>query len=142
MAIIVTGTPGTGKTTFAKELAAQKGYEYRDINYFIKKYKLSAVKDKTRDARVVDEKKFSQAVQKELQKNKNIIIDSHFSHDIPAKYIEACYVMKTDIKTLKQRLEARKYSEAKIRENLDAEIFDTCRQEAKEAGHNVITILT
>ena len=37
MIIIVTGTPGTGKTTLSKLLAEKKGFEYLDLNDFSKK---------------------------------------------------------------------------------------------------------
>ena len=50
--------------------------------------------------------------------------------------------MRNSLKTLKKRLEKRGYSKEKVRENLDAEIFDTCRIEALEAGHNVEVIYT
>ena len=46
------------------------------------------------------------------------------------------------MKILKKRLKKKKYSENKIRENLDAEIFDICLNEAKESRHKVIVIDT
>ena len=49
---------------------------------------------------------------------------------------------KTKLPALKKRLEARKYSEQKVRENLDAEIFDVCQQEALENGHKPIVVWT
>ena len=73
---------------------------------------------------------------------KTLVIDSHMSHFLPKDYVELCVVTKCDLKTLKIRLEARGYSEAKVKENMDAEIFDVCRVEAEEMGHNVITITT
>jgi broad-specificity NMP kinase len=46
------------------------------------------------------------------------------------------------LKKLKKRLEKRNYSKSKIRENLDAEIFDVCLVEAKEKGHKIKVIET
>ena len=41
--IIISGTPGTGKTTLAKKLAKKLDFEYIDINKIIKKYGLSSL---------------------------------------------------------------------------------------------------
>ena len=71
---------------------------------------------------------------------KGIIIDSHLSHYLPNKYTDLCIVAKCDLKILKMRLNWRKYSKKKTRENLDAEIFDICLNEAKENKHNVLVI--
>ena len=61
---------------------------------------------------------------------------------MPRKYVDKCIITKCDLKELEKRLQKRKYSKEKIRENLDAEIFDTCRVEALEAGHNVEVVNT
>ena len=41
--IIVTGTPGTGKTTIAKKLAKKLNFHYLDVNNVIKKYASSNI---------------------------------------------------------------------------------------------------
>jgi adenylate kinase len=61
---------------------------------------------------------------------------------LPSKYVDLCYVTKCDLKTLKKRLEKRRYSKEKIRENLDAEILDVCLIEALENKHKVKVINT
>ena len=38
--IVVSGTPGTGKTTIAKRIAKEKSYKYVDVNRLIEEYKL------------------------------------------------------------------------------------------------------
>ena len=38
--IIITGTPGTGKTTLAKLLSKSNGYQYLDVSKFIEKENL------------------------------------------------------------------------------------------------------
>ena len=73
---------------------------------------------------------------------KLLVIDSHLSHYLPKKYVKLCVVTKCDLKVLKKRLEKRKYSKGKVRENLDAEIFDVCLNEAKELGHKVKVVDT
>lgn len=144
--IIVTGTPGTGKTTLAKKLSKKLSYEYIDVNEVIKENKLKEGYDRKKKSYLIDVKKLNKSLIKVInnsKKNKGIIIDSHLSHYLPKKYVNLCIVTKCDLKKLESRLKKkRKYPKAKIRENLDCEIFDVCLNEAKEAGHKIIVIDT
>ncbi len=146
MITIITGTPCTGKTTIAKRLARQKNAEYIDVTKLIKEKKLASGYDKKRKCYIVDIKRLNTALIKiinEARKAKeSLVIDSHLSHYLPPKYVDLCIVTKCDIKELKKRLEKRNYSKAKVRENLDAEIFDICLVEAKECGHKVKVVDT
>ncbi|MBI5073371.1 AAA family ATPase, partial [Candidatus Woesearchaeota archaeon] len=76
------------------------------------------------------------------RKQTPLVIDSHVSHYLPKKYVDLCIVTKTNLKKLKKRLQKRNYSKAKIRENMDCEIFDVCLIEAQEAGHRVKVVET
>lgn len=149
-AIIVTGTPGTGKTTLSKQLARKLSLNYLDVNLIIKKYGLSEGYDKKRKTKIIDTKKLNKAIIMEMTnykkarkiKTNGVIIDSHLSHYLPKKYVDLCIVTKCSLKVLKKRLENKGYSKNKVRENLDAEIFGICLEEAKENGHNVLIIDT
>lgn len=74
--------------------------------------------------------------------SKGMVIDSHMSHHLPKGIADACIVTKCGLKQLERRLKNRGYSDEKARENLDCEIFDVCRMEATENGHNVLVINT
>ena len=71
---------------------------------------------------------------------KGIVIDSHLSHHLPKKLVSQCIVMRCSLKTLVRRLQKKGYSKRKIRENLEAEIFEVCLQEARERGHAIKVI--
>jgi adenylate kinase len=133
MAIIcVSGTPGTGKTTVAKILSSALKHEYVDVTKLIKRERLYDRYDSKHKSYEVDIKKLTLRLAKTIAKNKKIVIDSHLSHYLPKKYVDFCVVCKCELKELKKRLEKRRYSKAKVRENLDAEIFDVCLNEALE----------
>jgi len=142
-AIIVSGSVASGKTTFSKKFAKKNNYEYVDVSLLIKENKLFDGYDKKRKCYIIDTNKLNRFLTKLIQNSKKtLVIDSHLSHYLPEKYVKTCYIIKTDLKKLKVRLEKRKYSKNKIRENLDAEIFDICYEEAKKAGHKVRIIRT
>src|SRR3989344_6084606 len=64
MIIIVTGCPGTGKTTIAKKIARQKKLKYIDVNQLIKDNKLYFYYNKKENAYVVDVKKLKKRLKK------------------------------------------------------------------------------
>lgn len=145
--IAVSGTPGTGKTTYSRKLAKEKTYKYLDVNKIIDKFCLSEGFDKEKETKIIDTDKLNlkliEIIAEEKEKRtKGIVIDSHLSHYLPKEYVNECVITKCDLRTLKKRLEKRGYPEAKVRENLDAEIFDTCYIEAKEMGHKIKVIKT
>ena len=137
--IVVTGTPGTGKTKVARKL---KG-KYIDVNKILDKYKLKEKYDRKRKTWVVDVSKLNKVLIEMIENSKKgLVIDSHLSHYLPKKYVKLCVVTKCDLKVLKKRLERRGYSKLKVRENMDSEIFDVCLNEAKEFGHKVKVVDT
>ncbi len=141
MKIIVSGSVGTGKTTLAKKLAKKFNSKYLNIAEFVKKNKLGKYSKKY-DSYEVDIKKLNNKLIEIIKKNKNIVIDGHLAHFLPKKYVDLCIVCKCDIKELKKRLKKRKYSDKKIHENMDVEIFDTILTEAKEKKYKTLIIDT
>ena len=144
--IIVTGTPGTGKTTVAKDIAKKLKYNYVDVNNVISANKLSEGYDKEKQCKIVDEKKLSAVLVRIIRGHKKagegVVIDSHLSHHLPADAVDVCIVTKCELKLLKARLKKRKYPAQKVEETLECEIFDVCKTEAKENGHKVLTVFT
>ena len=141
--IIITGTPGTGKTVLAKKLANLLNFTYIDVNLIIKTNKLSLNYDKKRSTYIINTNKLNRILISLVKNtNKSLIIDSHLSHYLPSKLVDLCIVTKCDLKVLIKRLKKRKYSLNKIRENIDSEIFDICLNETIENNHNIMIIYT
>ncbi len=144
--VIVTGTPGTGKTTLARRIAEEQGHERIDVNDVVRKEKLSEGYDRSRKTRVVDEKKLALALESIIRKarkeGRKLVIDSHMSHYASPKLVDLCIVTRTGLKELEKRLRKKGYSRAKIDENMECEIMDLILEEAKNAGHKVRVVET
>ena len=98
-AVIVSGSVGTGKTTFAMQLAHKLRGMYLGINELIEEYKLSDGYDRKRKSRIVDVDKLNRLLIEMIQKSKKtLVIDGHLSHFLPKKYVEKCYILKCDLK--------------------------------------------
>ena len=143
----ITGTPGTGKTTLSRKIAKDKGYYYLDVTEFIKEGKIHEGYDRSSKAYIIDEDVLVRELRKflgYLKQNliKGVVIDSHMSHYLPASIVDKCIVTKCDLKVLNKRLIKRGYGRNKIRENLDAEIFNVCFEEAKKRKHKILLIDT
>jgi adenylate kinase len=142
-AIIVSGSVATGKTTFAKKFSKKNNYEYLDVTSFIKENELCDSFDSKRKCYVVDINKLNRKLYSLIKNSKKtLVIDSHMSHYLNPNYVKLCYILKCDLKKLKKRLEKRKYTQLKIKENLDAEIFDVCYEEAKKKKHKIKIVNT
>ncbi|MBN1544366.1 AAA family ATPase [Candidatus Woesearchaeota archaeon] len=142
-AIVVTGTPGTGKTTVAKALAKKLSYAYIDVNKVIAQNRLSEGYDRKRKCRIVDVKKLNRLLGNIIENSKTeAVIDSHLSHYLPSELVKVCVVTKCGLKSLSMRLKKRGYPKHKISENLECEIFDVCLNEARESGHKPIVVNT
>ncbi len=145
--IIVTGTPGTGKTVVAKKLAKKNDYKYIDVKRLVKNFKLGTRYDRKRKSVVVDINKLNKVLigiikLAKRQKIKGIVIDSHLAHYLPKEYVDVCIVTRTDPKKLYVRLKKRDYSKAKIDENMEAEIMQVILEEARQKKHKIKIVNT
>ncbi|MFH1785720.1 MAG: AAA family ATPase [Candidatus Micrarchaeota archaeon] len=120
MRIIITGTPGTGKSIIAKKLADELNLELIDIKKLVLAKKLRNKKHE------VDIKKLAQNL-KFLKTKKDYVVEGHLACELflPNDFV---VVLRTNPKVLKKRLEKRKYSKRKTQENLAVEILDYCTQ--------------
>lgn len=135
MLIVITGTPGTGKTTASELLGKKMKMPVLHLREFVLGKKLSSGFDKKTKNDMVDLRKLEKELKKEIAKPETskrgtLIIEGHLACEIPlpADYV---FVLRCKPKELEKRMRKRNYAEGKIRENLLAEMLDYCTQNAE-----------
>lgn len=138
--IIITGTPAVGKSTLAKALVRKSKFQRLDLSRHYRQ--LATCYNRQKQCYEIDLEKLEKLVQEKLREStKGLIVDSHIAHLLPRKSVDLCIVLTcSDLKKLQRRLQRRGYSRKKVQENLQAEIFRVCLEEAK--GHKVIVFDT
>ena len=126
-AIFITGTPCTGKTTLASKL---NGHLIK-INDLAIDHGFVLGIDEDKGYKVIDIEKLSQHVcQLTEDCDETLIFEGHLSHLCDGA--DMVIVLRVRPEILEKRLEERKYSQSKIRENLEAEALGVCSAEAFE----------
>ncbi|WP_394348590.1 adenylate kinase family protein [Halonotius roseus] len=122
--LVVTGTPGTGKTTATEQLAADTDAEIIHLNDAIREFELYSERDADRDSLVTD----LDAVREHLGEWRGIL-ESHLAHHVDADRV---VVLRCEPSILEDRLRDRGDSDAKAQENAESEALDVVLSEAVE----------
>jgi adenylate kinase len=133
--ILITGTPCTGKTTTAKQLVSKLNADYINLTDYAKTYKLTLGEDKERQTTIIDEEAMQQKLAEtiEASTNANIIIDGHYAAAVtPNSQVTNVFVLRRNPKELKGFMQKCGFNDAKLYENLSAEIIDSCLIEAMQ----------
>jgi adenylate kinase len=123
MFIAITGTPGTGKSS-ACDVLAKRGYAIVDLDEVARREGLIVGRDEARETDEVD----LDALREVLHvRAKVAFLKGHYSHRMD---VNLAVVLRCRPSVLRTRLEARGWSAAKVRENVEAEAIDVILQEA------------
>lgn len=124
MKIIISGTPGTGKTEVSKILSDILGYKLISINEFARDKDIIVGTDKKRKSGIINEKKL-QKLSKDIPDN--TVIEGHLAHYCKG---DIAIILRTDPAVLEERLKRRRWHQKKIAENVESEILDIILQES------------
>jgi adenylate kinase len=121
--IIITGSPGVGKTTIARILSKKLKVKALSITNFILKNRIF---ENQRGEKVVEIKKLQKLLEKEIKKSRSekfLIIEGHLACELSFSAAKVI-VLRRSLKKLKKEMEKRKYSKRKISDNLILEALD------------------
>ncbi len=133
--ILVTGTPGVGKTELARRLAKETSSQLLNLSEIVKKERLHKGFDKSSQSYIMDERRVYNRLKQSfaLHPDEGIVIETHsLGSFLPIKPGMIAVVLRLDPLVLYKRLRTRKWTKRKAWENVEAEIIDVSLFEASK----------
>ncbi len=126
--LVISGTPGTGKTTVSNNIANYLKVQVISLNELAISENLIIDYDAKRETSIINRSKLIPFLINLIEKYRKenfefLIIESHFSDIVPERYIDWVVILRCDPDELYIRLKKRGYKKEKIRENVQSEIL-------------------
>ncbi|XP_077220745.1 P-loop containing nucleoside triphosphate hydrolases superfamily protein [Tasmannia lanceolata] len=128
--VLVTGTPGTGKTTTCSLLADATQLRHINVGELVKDKSLHDGWDDEFDCHVINEDLVCDELEDMMEEGGNIV-DYHGCDFFPERWFDCVVVLQTDNSILYDRLASRGYMGPKLANNIECEIFQVLLEEAK-----------
>ncbi|KAK6926828.1 hypothetical protein RJ641_008547 [Dillenia turbinata] len=139
--ILVTGTPGTGKTTMSSALAEATQLRHVNVGELVRQKNLHDGWDQEFDCYVINEDLVCDELE-DMMEEGGVIVDYHGCDFFPERWFDRVVVLQTDNTVLYDRLARRGYTGAKLSNNVECEIFQTILEEAKSSYAEDIVVST
>ncbi len=132
-AVVISGTPGVGKTAVARKLADRLGATYVNLSELAVSTGAYQYFDESRGTYVVDEGKLGEVVSNLIRGEEGyVVVDSHYGEIVDPELVEKIFVLRMKPSVLAERLRARGWSDSKVAENVESELLGVCTGNAIE----------
>lgn len=144
--ILVTGTPGTGKSTLCQLVssAAVEGglarLEHVDLGKLVREKGLHDGYNAEFDCFMLNPDKVCDELEERMDAG-GVVLEAHSCDFFPERWFDLVVVLRTNNTVLYDRLEARKYKQAKVAENVEAEIMQVVLDEVRSSYRDDITMV-
>ncbi|MEM2134219.1 MAG: adenylate kinase family protein [Candidatus Freyarchaeota archaeon] len=133
-AIIISGSPGTGKSTLSSRLANDLKMEVINLSKLVEVEELFSEIDTDRDTKVADLDRLIPRIVELIDSSEGVVIvEGHYADIVPSNLVDVAIILRTHPKILAKRMESKGWGERKISENVQAEILGSCTFNALEA---------
>ena len=137
--ILITGTPGTGKTTTAEMVAELTDLRHVNIGQIVDERGLHDGRDEEYDCWLINEDAVVDELESEISAGGNIV-DFHTCDFFPERWFDLVVVLRTDNTVLFDRLKGKGYRQNKIQENIECEIMQVVLDEAHDSYSKEIIV--
>ncbi|AFZ79072.1 hypothetical protein BEWA_019170 [Theileria equi strain WA] len=130
--VLVLGTPGTGKSTLCKRILEKTNVNHINVSQLISEKKLYKEWDDEFECSIYDEDLLLDELETFDFESGGFLVEFHSCDIFSDNLFDNIIVLRTDIETLSKRLEERNYTNEKIDENLQSEIFQVVLDDAND----------
>ena len=139
--ILVTGTPGVGKSKLADALAQKLEMNVINVGQFAKENNCLGDWDTEYESHELDEDPLLDLLEEKVGKSDGgCVVEHHVPELFPERWFDLVLVLRCNNTVLYDRLMDRGYEGRKLEENCQAEIFQTVLDEAKESYREEIVV--
>jgi len=133
--VLITGTPGTGKSSICEKLLpVLPNYQYINVGEFADERQLYIEYDDELECYILDEDAVVEHMRPIMEDEAGgMIVDYHGCDFFPQEWFDAVFVLRTSTTPLFNRLSDRGYSQKKLDSNVESEIFQLILDEAKSS---------
>lgn len=131
--ILVTGTPGTGKTSLCQLLAERlPRLSVVDVGEIVKTEEFHEGFDPDFQTYILDEERLLDYLEPIMEEG-NKVVDFHSCEVFPERFFDLVVVLRCTTEVLYDRLVLRNYSDKKINENMECEIMQVVLESARDS---------
>jgi len=135
----ISGTPGTGKSSVARELSKELQIPVIELSEFVVNNNLYLYYDAIRNSYVVDEEKLRNSIAKLYRERGAFIIVGHYVEILERDLYELVIVLRRNPIELLNILKTRRWPDSKVAENVEAELLSVCTFNAiEELGEDLV----
>ncbi|KAG6447037.1 adenylate kinase isoenzyme 6 homolog [Manduca sexta] len=137
--ILITGTPGVGKSTICRILEERTELIWREVSKLAAEFNCLDEFDPEYQCPFLNEDKLMDHMEGMMAKGGNIV-EYHGCDFFPERWFDGVFVIRTNNTALYDRLTARGYTGKKLEDNIQCEIFETVLEEAQNSYKPEIVI--
>ncbi|XP_050583819.1 adenylate kinase isoenzyme 6 [Bombus affinis] len=128
--ILITGTPGVGKSLLSRTLCQKTGLTSINVSDFAIEKDCVEFYDAVYECPILDEEKLLDEMEDLICKG-GVVVDYHGCDFFPKEWFDIVFVLRTDNTILYDRLTDRGYTGKKLEDNIQCEIFQIILEQAR-----------